>query len=324
MSKLTEMEILADIVATGSFSAAARLRSLTPSGVSKLVMRLEDRLGILLFTRDSRQVVLTPEGHAYYDGVRKVLDAIEELEAETESARKVAGRLRILCSSSIGTRLIAPHMAEFSALYPDLELEFLVNAQELRNLDGSIDVALYNAELASSSLIARRIATTQHVICASPGYLERHGTPRHPDDLARHRCLNFVWDVVCNSWPVMDRETHARRRISIDAQFTANNSEMILALVRGGCGIARFAQFQVSEEIQEGRLVPVLEDFTPRSDQAIYAVYHSRRYVNSRLRAFLDFIEQKFADSRRDEIARETATSVADPARPHILELVGN
>ncbi|MBV9840094.1 MAG: LysR family transcriptional regulator [Sphingomonadaceae bacterium] len=297
MDKFVEMEIFADVVARGSFSATARAKSLSPSGVSKLIHRLETRLGILLFKRDTRQVALTPEGHQYHEGVQRVLSAMAELEAQNDAAvgLNVTGQLKILCSSSLATRVIIPFVTEFSELYPGLDIEFVVRpVASFQSLDPAIDLAFYSAEMPSSSLIARRIVTTQHVICAAPSYLAKWGTPTTPDQLADHRCMNFSMEAPCNHWP-MQMPNGEMRRMNIRPQIVADNSEILLSLACNGAGIGRFSTFQARADISAGRLVPVLEEYNPRIGQAIYAVYHSRRYVSHRIQVFLDFIESRLA-----------------------------
>ena len=298
MSKLEEMEVFSDVVALGGFSAAARARSLTPSGVSKLIRRLENRLGYALFKRDTSNVVLTLEGQTYLEGVNRVLEALSELDSRSEHDhpdKGLAGEIRVLCSSSIAIRLLAPHVTEFTERHPLLGLCFVLNNDPIKSLDLNVDLALYSAELVPSSLIAKRIATTKHLMCASPAYLHKHGMPREPRDLARHRCLNFSMDVPCNAWPVRNEGSRQAEHLDIHAQITANNSEMLIALARSGAGIARFTAMQAHEDLEAGTLVPVLQDYTPHANQSIYAVFHSRRYLNARVQVFLNFVEEKIA-----------------------------
>lgn len=297
MDKFIEMEVFADVVARGSFSATARARSLSPSGVSKLIQRLEKRLGLLLFKRDTRQVALTTEGQQYYDGVQRVLLAMTDLEAQSAavSGAEVSGQLKILCSSALASRILVPNMAEFTELYPALNIEFVVGAvASFQSLDPAIDLAFYSAEMPSSSLIARRIVSTQHIVCAAPSYLAKWGTPTRPEQLTDHRCLNFSLDAPCNRWPMLMPDGNIQR-MDIRASIVADNSEILLSLACRGAGIGRFSTFQARAEIDAGRLVPILEDYNPRIGQAIYAVYHSRRYVSNRIQVFLDFLESKLA-----------------------------
>lgn len=297
MDRFLEMEVFADVVERKSFSATARARALSPSGVSKLILRLERRLGILLFKRDTRQVVLTDEGRQYHAGALQVLASMAELEAQSAVDRNasVAGKLKILCSSSIAARMLAPLVPEFMAAHPELKIEFTVNhVVPFQTLDSMIDLGFYSAEMPSSSLIARRIVTTSHVICASPEYLEQYGVPQTPDDLVDHRCLNLSMQAPCNHWPVRLPDGDLAR-LDISPAITADNSEILMALTLAGSGIGRFMEFQARGEIEAGRLVSVLDDYNPCGGQAIYAVYHSRRYVSRRIQTFLDFVEQRLS-----------------------------
>ena len=293
MDRLTAMEVFADVANRESFSATARQLGLSPSGVSKLISRLETRLGARLFKRNVRQVVLTEEGAKYLEGVRRVLDSIAELEASSASVFELSGHLRIMCSSALAKHLLAPRLAGFADAHPALSIEFVQCSNDLLGtLDPNIDVAFYSAQPKSSALIVRKIDSTEHVTCAEPDYLDRWGVPLQPEDLARHRCLNLSTDAPCTAWPVRCADGQINR-LQISAAITADSSDLLLALVKAGAGIGRLAHFQTRDDIDAGRLTPVLEAYNPRVAQPIYAVYHSRRYLSHRIRALLDHLQRK-------------------------------
>ncbi|MBV9824202.1 MAG: LysR family transcriptional regulator [Alphaproteobacteria bacterium] len=297
MARLFEMEVFADVVARGSFSATARAKSLSPSGVSKLIHRLESKLGMLLFRHDGNRVALTSEGQRYHEGVLRVLTAMTELEAQNEAAAgaDISGQLRILCSSSFATRIIIPLVTEFTELYPNVDIDFVIGSgAPLQSLDPAIDLAFNSADTASDSLLARRIVRSQHVICAAPAYLAKHGTPSSPVDLAEHRCVNFSIKAPFDRWP-MQMQNGEILQLNIQPKIVADNSEILLSLACDGAGIGRFSTFETRAAINSGRLVLVLEDFNPRTDEAIYALHHKKRYICHRVRAFLDFAEGRLA-----------------------------
>ena len=299
MDRLTAMEVFADVALRESFSATARELGLSPSGVSKLISRLETRLGVLLFKRNARQVVLTAEGRKYYDGVKHILESLAELEDSRIETSEISGHLRVMCSNSLAKHILAPRLAGFMDAYPALSLEFVQCRNDLLgSLDPGVDIAFYSAEPRSSSLIVRKILSTRHVICASPGYLSRWGEPSVPEDLERHRCLNLSTEAPCTSWSIRCSNGQMMR-LQISAAVTADSSDLLLSLTKAGAGIARLARYHADEEIASGALAPILEKYNPQYDQPIYAVYHTRRYLSHRVRALLDYLSRNIPASER-------------------------
>jgi len=310
MDRLMAMEVFADVAMRGSFSATARELGLSPSGVSKLICRLESRLGMLLFKRNVRQVTLTAEGQIYFDGVKSILGSIAELEAGSANGPEISGHLRIMCSNALAKHVLAPQLSGFSDAYPGLSIEFTQCRNDLLgSLDPGVDIAFYSAEPRSSSLIVSKVMSTAHVICAAPDYLSKWGEPTHPEDLARHRCLNLSTDAPCTAWPVKLSSGQVSR-LQIGAAITADSSDLLLSLVKAGAGIARLALFQARDEIEAGCLTPVLEAYNPQLEQPIYAVYHSRRYVSHRVRALLDYLRRA---APREEPLLSSGDVVAGP-----------
>ena len=299
MDKFNEMQVFARVVEDGGFTAAAEALSLTTSGVSKIIARLEDRLGVLLLKRNSRTMSLTPEGQAYYERVLGVLEAIDQAEAcVADPAREMSGVLRIHTPLSFACHQLAPLMPRFHELHPDLRVEFHAGTGPLRGLDSSIDLALYPWEMQDSSLVTRRIAEVRWVICAAPAYLARHGRPERPSELEQHACLNFAMDAACNTWRVWDKAQGKAARIAVKAVAGATESEILLALARQGLGIARLPEYQIARDVAAGRLVPLFPDDETLSRESIYAVYHSRRHLSPRVRVFLAYLEEALQQQR--------------------------
>ncbi|MCC7310781.1 MAG: LysR family transcriptional regulator, partial [Sulfuritalea sp.] len=189
-------------VETGGFSAAARDLGLTPSALSKLVTRLEDRLGARLLQRTTRRLQLTAEGEAFYARARPILRALDDAEAEVAQAGvSPRGLLRLHCGSAFGMHQLAPAIPRFQESHPAVELDITISDQPLGAMEEGVDLAIRIGPLDESSMVARRICNLERVICASPTYLDRHGTPRTPDDLQQHNCLWITSLPALRRWP---------------------------------------------------------------------------------------------------------------------------
>lgn len=273
----------------GDFSAAARSLGLTPSGVSKTIARLEDGLGRRLLQRSSRAMRLTPEGENFLEAARRVLGAVEEAKAIGSAIP--AGTLRIRCVPTFARYQLAPIIPAFRRLYPRLRIAFVLSNERTASLDDQADVAIASGDRPNSSLIARRIASSRWVICASPAYLAERGSPASPADLGRHECLNFSMQTKWNSWSSVVGTPNA------EGGIVANQGDMLLALARAGAGIVRLAEFHISEDLRSGRLVQLFPDEQDQTEEPIYVLYQERRNLSPRIRAFVDFVERAFADT---------------------------
>ena len=273
----------------GDFSAAARSLGLTPSGVSKTIARLEDGLGRRLLQRSSRAMRLTPEGENFLEAARRVLGAVEEAKAIGSAIP--AGTLRIRCVPTFARYQLAPIIPAFRRLYPRLRIAFVLSNERTASLDDQADVAIASGDLPNSSLIARRIASSRWVICASPAYLAERGSPASPADLGRHECLNFSMQTKWNSWSSVVGTPNA------EGGIVANQGDMLLALARAGAGIVRLAEFHISEDLRSGRLVQLFPDEQDQTEEPIYVLYQERRNLSPRIRAFVDFVERAFANT---------------------------
>ncbi|ONG53781.1 hypothetical protein BKE38_11485 [Pseudoroseomonas deserti] len=294
MDRLAEMRVFVRAVEDGGFSAAGRALSLTPSAVSKLVARLENRLGVVLFNRSLRSLALTPEGEAFYPAALQALAAVEEAEARAQGGRLTGEVLRIRSVPTFAIHLLAPLVPEFRRQHPGLRLEFVLGNEPGNLLEGGVDLAISIGELPDSSLVARRVTTMRWIICASPRYLAEHGTPKTPAELAEHECLNFNKRMPWSTWSFRGAD-HSVSRIPARGGVTANQGQMLMALAVAGVGIARLADFQIREALSEGKLVRLFPEQEPRMEEAIYAVHQGRRHPSPRLRFFLDFLEEEFS-----------------------------
>jgi DNA-binding transcriptional LysR family regulator len=196
--ELRDIAVFVQVAEDGDFSAAARTLALTPSTISKSIARLEDHLGRRLLHRSSRSMRLTPEGQSFLDAAHRVLDAVEEAEAVVSATP--SGTLRVRSVPTFARYQVAPLMPAFRRLYPKLRVEFVLSNERTAFLDDGADVAIASGDLPSSSLIARRIASSRWIICAAPSYVAEHGIPASPAELFEHECLNFSMPTQWNQW----------------------------------------------------------------------------------------------------------------------------
>ncbi len=283
-------------VDTGSFSAAARELNLTPSALSKLVTRLEDRLGARLLQRTTRRLHLTPEGEAFYLRARRILADMAEAETEVlQSASRPQGLLRLHCGSAFGMHQLAPAIPFFLESHPGVRLDITISDQPLAAVEERIDLAIRIGPLDESSMVARRICNLQRVICAAPSYLAKYGTPRTPDDLYQHNCLWITSLPVLRRWPFDTAE--GIRVVHIDGNVVANNAETVVQLAVAGVGITRLTDVIVGDAIQRGELVPILTDWHHVEPVPLFATYPSGRHLSPKVRAMVDFLVERFAGS---------------------------
>ena len=296
MDRTAEMTAFVRSVDTGGFSAAARELGLTPSALSKLVTRLEDRLGARLLQRSTRRLHLTPEGEAFYLRSRKILVDIEAAENEVVQAGVLPrGLLRVHCGSAFGMHQFAPAIPEFLGRYPDVKLELTIDDQAPGNLEEGIDLAIRIGALDESSMVARRICNLERVICAAPEYLSRCGTPKNPDELQQHNCLWITSLPVLRRWPFDTEE--GIRVVHIDGNVVANNAETVLQLAIAGGGITRLTDVIVGDAIQRGELVPILTDWHHVEPVPLYATYPSGKNLSPKIRAMVDFLVEQFGSA---------------------------
>jgi len=289
VNRFGEMEVFVRVVEQGGFSAAARACRMTPSAVSKLVARLEARLGVRMVNRSTRRFQLTPEGAAFYERSVAVLADLDEAEREASSGAQPSGRLRVNSNVPVGTHLLLPIVPAFLACHPQVSLDIALTDRVVDLLEDRTDVALRSGPLKSSRLVARKLGQTRLMVVASPAYLARVGMPRTPADLANHNCLAFSYARAVNGWPFTRRGRRAEVMPQGNTQIS--DGEALRAVAVAGLGVARLAAFQVRADLDAGRLVPVLEDYDPGETEDIHAVYVGQgAHLPARVRAFLDFL----------------------------------
>jgi len=288
-NRAAEMEVFVRVVDLGGFTAAAREFRLTPSGVSKLVSRLEARLGSRLLNRSTRKLQLTPEGQAFYLRATRILDDLEEAEREAAAGAAPRGHLRVNTNIPVGMRLIVPLLPRFLADNPEITLDVVLTDTVVDLMQERADVAIRFGPLRDSRLVARKLGTTRMAVVASPDYLARYGTPSTPPELATHRSIGWTFLRTLEGWPF--RGDAGTETLCPPPIVRASDGEAARKLALGGVGLARLSRFHIGPDIEAGRLVPVLETFNPGDREDIHAVFLGRGGpLPARVRAFVDFL----------------------------------
>jgi len=292
MDKPSEMSVFVEVARKGSFSAAARRLQLTPSAVSKLVTRMEERLGSRLFNRTTRKLSLTEGGQRYFSRCVEILadiDAAEELLAGYQQAPR--GELSVSCSPGFSRFQLLPLVPRFLQQHPDLELNLQTTGEKVDLLSHNIDVAIRLGKLKDSTLVARKLGESHRVVCASPAYLDAYGTPKKPDDLVSHNCLTIATEREFNRWNLS--RGNKQQVVAVSGNLVSNSVDSMYEMALQGLGIINLAEFIVGPDLQTGRLVPLLKSF--KSDrQQIHAVYPHRRHLPAKVRVFIDFLLEEF------------------------------
>ncbi len=292
MDRLSEMEAFVSVVDQGGFTDAARKLGMSKSAVSKHVSALEGRLGARLLNRTTRRVNPTEIGLAYYDRAVAVLsgaaEADEMVNAMQSSPR---GALRISVPVSFGISQVSGLVGEFLAEYPDVSVNMVLDDRFVELVAEGFDVAIRIGRLEDSSLRARKLAESRAYLVASPGYLDRAGTPAGIEELSNHTLLHYSHLSTGNFWRLRTR-TGEERHVRVGGRLTANNGESLRRAAESGLGIALIPAFILGRSIEQGRLAPVLPDVELET-LGIYAVYPPGRFVQPKLRAFIDFLAER-------------------------------
>lgn len=287
-----ELYVFSLVVEGGGFSAAARALRTTPSAISRQMARLEGRLGVRLLHRNTRGVQATEPGRAYYESAREILGRVRALEESMERTRSApSGCLRVSSPVALARRRLVPELAAFTTAHADLRVELVSSDRLVDFVSERVDVALRLGRLSDSSLTATRIAPERKIVCASPSYLARMGTPKAPRDLLLHHCLHASSQPSLNRWP-LGEET-----IATSGRFEADNTDLLVDAALGGIGIGRFSDLVVAPFLLRGSLVEVLAEFPSGTRSSLSAVVPSGRLVPPKVRAFIAFVTALFRPS---------------------------
>jgi DNA-binding transcriptional LysR family regulator len=282
------------VVEAGSFARAAARLDVSVSSVSRQVAELEAHLDARLLNRTTRRLSLTESGRVFHERCVQLLADLEEAEQSANVGTvEPRGTLRLASSVTFGSRHLAPALAEFAARHPAMRFDVELSDRVTDLVEEGFDVAVRIGETGSQNLVGRRVGATRLVCCAAPSYLARHGTPRTPEDLARHACLTYEYSPQRSVWPFRDREGR-ERDVRVAGAIHANSGRFLEALAVAGVGIAFEPDFIVGPDVRAGRLTRLLPGFEP-APTAINVVYPSRRHLSAKVRVFAEFLAARFA-----------------------------
>jgi DNA-binding transcriptional LysR family regulator len=296
MDRIEDIRLFLRVLDLGSISAAARTLDLSAAVASQRLKRLEEALGVRLLQRSTRQLKVTPEGAALAERGRPLIEDLEALTSDLrQSAEDVSGTLRITLPAAFGRQYMSPLMPEFLARHPRLRISIDLSDAMLDLVAEGFDMGLRIGTLEDSSLVAKRLTDNRRVLCASPDYLERRGAPGSPADLEQHDCLLMVGAKgPRDRWTLISPDG-SEITVRVRGPFESNMGEVVRDAVLAGLGISLHSTWHVCDDLKAGRLKVVLPDYRI-PDSGIYAVMPQRRLMLPRVRAFIDFIVEKFGD----------------------------
>lgn len=293
MSQLVETETFVAVVQEGSFAAAGERLGISSSYASKLVSRLEDRLGVRLLQRSTRKLTLTEAGERYHGTSAEGLELLSLAERDLlESQNKVRGRLRVSFPTNLGLTWLAAWLGDFACQNPKLELDVVYLDRPVDLVGEGFDLAVRAGVLPDSSLMARRLANAERMLVASPEYLARAGTPAKPEQLAEHTCVIYSGSPTPDRWTMEAGER--RRTVKVSGPMQANSGAALLQAVARGLGIAWLPNFHTAPELATGRVVRVLPEWGFRVP--IHALYPSKRHLPTKVRLFIDSLAEYLED----------------------------
>ncbi|MES2535241.1 MAG: LysR family transcriptional regulator [Pseudomonadota bacterium] len=295
MNKLQAMEVFIQVVDSGGFTRAAEHLHLPKATVSTLIQSLESHLAVKLLNRTTRQVSVTADGAAYYERCLRILGDVRDAEESLSTTRRSpSGRLRVDVPTGLGLQVIIPALPLFFERYPGITVEMGCGDRPVDLIEEGIDCAVRGGELANSTLIARRVGALYFSTCAAPSYLERHGRPAHPEELARHQCINYFSAKTGNIVDWDFARDGERIQLALAGRFAVNNSDAYIAAGLSGLGIMQLPSFQLPQHLQAGRLELLLEDWCI-DPLPLHVVYPQNRHLSAKVRAFVEWIAELFA-----------------------------
>jgi DNA-binding transcriptional LysR family regulator len=293
MDRLTSMSVFVKVADLGSFAAAAKELRLSPTMIGKHMRHLEERLGSLLINRSTRRQSLTELGRNYLDHCRRLLEEAEAGDAMAEEALMAPlGRLRVAAPIAFGSHSLAPAIVKFMKIYPDVTVELTLSDRMVDLVEDGIDAAIRVGTLTDSTMMSRSLSPYKAIICAAPDYLGERGTPVHPGDLVDHDCLSYPGWRDGQRWSFSGPEGEIH--VDVKSRLQINNGFGIRYAALAGAGIVMTRAELVAEDIAQGRLRPLLSDYTIQS-RPRHIVWLANRRVTPKLRAFIDFVAEVYA-----------------------------
>lgn len=293
MDKLDAMNAFAKVVTLGSYADAGRALGLTRSAVSKAVMELEQLLGARLLDRTTRRVSPTEAGLSYYERCIDILARVEETELQVSRLHdEPKGVLKINAPMSFGMLYLGDAIAAFMADYPDLKVEMTLTDRFIDPVEEGVDVTIRIAELADSSLIARKLASTRRAVVAAPSYIARHGAPGSPEELSQHSWLSYGMTTTLQRWSYVGADG-ATASVPLRSTMSSNNGHVLRAAALAGLGVTELPTFLIGCDLAAGNLQLLLPDH-PRGEFGIYALYTPNRFLATKTRVLIDFLAKRF------------------------------
>ena len=295
MDKLASMQAFTQVVESGGFAAAARKMGVSRSTVNKLVINLENELKVQLLQRSTRKVNPTPTGLAYYERCIDILAEVTAAEmAVSQLQSEPKGTLKINAPMSFGTMHLGKAIAEFAIQYPELQVQLTLDDRFVDPIGEGYDLTIRIARSqASPGLIYQTITPIARILCAAPSYLQKNGFPKHPDELKHHSCLHYGHIVTGNQWLLLNGETEYL--INVKGMLCSNNGEILRDGAVKGLGIALLPTFIVREQLNDGRLKPVLPDYHPPAID-LCLIYPLNRHISTKVKLFAQFFQQRFSE----------------------------
>ena len=295
MDKFESIRAFTQVVNAGGFAAAAREIGLSRSQVNKLVISLENELGVQLLHRSTRVVTPTESGLAFHERCVEILASLEEAERSiTQLQAEPRGRLRVNAPMTFGTMHLAPALADFLVQYPDLQVQLTLNDRFVDPIEEGFDVTVRIAKpQEGASLIVHPLTLAPRVLCAAPSYLEANGTPTHLDELRHHSCLHYGQLAVESQWTLIGSE--GEQTISVTGVLCSNNGEVLRDAAVRGLGITLLPTFVVEPELQQGTLQRVLPEYHP-PELSISVIYPVNRHLSTKVRLLVHFLQERFGD----------------------------
>ncbi len=290
MDQIEAMRLFVRVVQKSSFSAVAREKGTSQATVSKKMAALEEKLGIRLLIRTSREVTLTPEGEQYYSYCQSMLEELDEVEWSLRSkTSSPKGVIRVSAPVAFGRLLLAPHIQSFLQQYPDIRLDLSLNDRHVDFVTDGIDVAIRARQLEDSNLIARKLFDNPMLLVAAPNYLELNGSPEYPKDLSTHNCIVYSLFQTAHTWHLKKDGQASPESVSVSGRFVCDNGDTILETALQGVGIAALPVWMVKKHLDSGALTHVLPDYQG-DNLPFHAVYLQSRYTPQKIRCFVDFL----------------------------------
>lgn len=297
MDRVAAMQVFAQVVESGSFSAAAAKLELSPTAASRLVADLEAHLSTRLLNRTTRRVSLTESGRAFYERCVQLLSDLREAEEEASRTAIVPrGTIRLTTSVNFGVRHVAPAIAGFLARYAEVRFDVSLSDRIVDLVEEGFDVAIRIGGPGSENLVARKLGETRIVPCAAPSYLAQRGAPATPEDLVHHNCFTYEYVTPRHLWRFRD-PAGVERSVRVRGNLHSNNGDLLSEVAARGLGIVFEPAFIVGPDVRAGRLVPLLQDYEP-APVPIYAVYPSRKHLSAKVRLFVDHLVDAFAGAQ--------------------------